>query len=132
MFATKEILAQIDKKARQLKEEILSMPDSEDFAGAVYYVSADGDDGNDGLSPENAWKTLAKVSSFDFCEGDAVRFRRGDVFRGCVKTRAGVKYCAFGEGKKPKLYGSEKNLADPALWELYDSEKNIWKKSQRR
>ncbi len=127
MFATKEILAQIDEKARRLKEEILSLPDSEDFAGRVYYVSADGDDGNDGRSPESAWKTLAKVSSFDFCEGDAVRFRRGDVFRGYVKTRAGVKYCAFGDGEKPKLYGSEKNLADPDLWELYDSEKNIWK-----
>ena len=127
MFATKEILNQIDEKARRLKEEILSLPDCEDFTGAVYYVSADGNDGNDGKSPESAWKTLAKVSSFDFCEGDTVRFRRGDVFRGCIKTRPGVKYCAFGNGEKPRLYGSEKNLADPALWEIYDSKKNIWK-----
>ena len=77
---TKDFLAQIDKKARQLKDEILSLPDSEDFTGAVYYVSADGNDGNDGKSSASAWKTLAKVSSFDLCEGDAVRFRRGDVF----------------------------------------------------
>ena len=127
MIATKEFLTEIDKIAESLKNEIHDLPDSEDFAGAVYYVSAEGDDENDGLSPESAWKTLAKVSSFDFCEGDAVRFRRGDVFRGCVKTRSGVKYCAFGEGEKPKLYGSEKNLANPDLWKIYDSEKNIWK-----
>lgn len=127
MFATKEILAQIEEKAENLKNKILSLPDSKNFEGNVYYVSAEGNDENDGLTPESAWKTLEKVSSFDFCAGDSVCFRRGDLFRGFVKTRAGVKYCAYGEGEKPKLYGSEKDLADPGLWELYDEDKNIWK-----
>ena len=127
MFATKEILAEIEAKAEDLKNKILSFPDSTDFAGAVYYVSADGNDSNDGLSPQNAWKTLEKVSSFDLQAGDVVRFCRGDTFRGCVKTRSGVKYCAYGEGDKPRLYGSERDLADPALWQIYDSDKNIWK-----
>ena len=38
MFATKEILNQIDKKARGLKEKIISMPDCEDFISAGFYV----------------------------------------------------------------------------------------------
>lgn len=31
--------------------------------GTVYYVSPDGDDANDGLSPETAWKSLGKINS---------------------------------------------------------------------
>jgi len=31
--------------------------------GKVYYISPDGDDSNDGLSPETAWKTLGKLNS---------------------------------------------------------------------
>jgi len=31
--------------------------------GTVYYVSPDGDDSNDGLSPETAWKSLGKINS---------------------------------------------------------------------
>lgn len=129
-IATKEFLAEIDALAEARKQEILNSTDSEDFSGAVYYVSADGDDENDGRSPATAWRTLSKVSSFEFSEGDAVRFRRGDVFRGFVKTQSGVKYCAFGAGEKPKFYGWKKDLADPSLWELYDSEKSIWKMTE--
>jgi len=31
------------------------------FTGSAYYVSIDGDDNNDGLTPETAWATLGKV-----------------------------------------------------------------------
>jgi len=125
------ITADIDRKANELKAKIMELPDRVDFSGTVYYVSTDGDDTNDGLSPLSAWKTLEKVSAFEFSAGDAVRFRRGDVFRGFVKTCPGVTYCAYGEGKKPCLYGWEKNLADPALWELFDEDKNIWKLKEK-
>ena len=127
MFTTKEFLTEIDRLAEARKREILDSPDGGEFSGNVYYVSAEGDDGNDGRSPSSAWKTLGKVSSFEFSEGDTVRFRRGDIFRGFVKTRSGVKYCAYGSGDKPKFYGWEKNLADPGLWELYDPAHHIWK-----
>lgn len=125
--ATKEFLGNLERMSEERARFIRDLPDSEDFGGAVYYVSADGDDENDGRSPSHPWKTLGKVSSFDFSAGDTVRFRRGDVFRGFVKTRSGVRYCAYGAGEKPRLYGWEKNLADPELWELYDAGKNIWK-----
>ena len=122
----KNILTEIEKLAEKRKNEILSLPDAKTSGGSVYYVSAAGNDENDGRSPDSAWKTLERVSSSDFSEGDEVRFRRGDTFRGFVKTRPSVKYCAYGEGEKPRLYGSEKNYADPDLWELYDGEKHIW------
>ena len=120
-------ISKIVSRSNDLEQEIRSLPDSMPAGIGVYYVSADGDDGNDGRSPATAWKTLDRVSSFDFAEGDEVRFRRGDTFRGFVKTRPSVKYCAYGDGEKPRLYGSEKNYADLALWEIYDSEKHIWK-----
>ena len=122
----KNILTEIEKLAEKRKNEILSLPDAKTSGGSVYYVSAAGNDENDGRSPDSAWKTLERVSSYDFSEGDEVRFRRGYTFRGFVKTRPSVKYCAYGEGEKPRLYGSEKNYADPDLWELYDGEKHIW------
>ena len=123
----KNILSEIEKLADKRKNEILTLPDAPTSGGCVYFVSADGDDGNDGRSEATPWKTLARVSSFDFSEGDEVRFRRGDIFRGFVKTRPSVKYCAYGVGEKPRLYGSEKDYADPNLWEVYDSEKHIWR-----
>ena len=32
----------------------------ETYTGNAYYVSADGDDNNDGLTPETAWQSVAK------------------------------------------------------------------------
>jgi hypothetical protein len=125
------IVADIDKKADELKKKIMALQDQEPLSGAVYYVSAAGNDANDGLSPNTPWKTLKKVSEFDFPANSTVRFRRGDTFRGFIKTRQSVKYCAYGEGEKPKLYGWEKNLADAKLWNLYDTDKNIWKLTEK-
>lgn len=127
----KNILSEIEKLAEKRKNEILTLPDAPTSGGCVYYVSADGDDENDGRSEATPWKTLSRVSSFEFAEGDEVRFRRGDVFRGFVKTRPSVKYCAYGVGEKPRLYGSEKDYADPDLWEIYDSEKHVWKLKEK-
>lgn len=130
MKATNEFLKSIDELAEKRKKEILYSPDKLDIKGNAYYVSNGGNDGNDGLSPEKAWATLDKVSNAELNEGDGVLFRRGDVFRGRVKTKSGVTYGAYGEGEKPKLYGWDKNLADPALWELYDENKHIWRMTE--
>ena len=124
-------ISKIVSRSNDLEQEIRSLPDSIPAGIGVYYVSADGDDGNDGRSPATAWKTLERVSSFNFAEGDEVRFRRGDTFRGFIKTRPSVKYCAYGKGEKPRLYGSEKNYADPELWEIYDADKHIWRLKEK-
>lgn len=54
----------------------------ESAAGAImdvrYVSSSLGDDRNDGRSPAQAWKTLAKVSAQTFGPGATIRLRRGD------------------------------------------------------
>ena len=60
----------------------------ETYTGTAYYVSNDGDDNNDGLTPETAWKTLNHVSRASGAwdapsimkPGDAIFLRRGDIF----------------------------------------------------
>ena len=45
---------------------------------ANYYVDAsNGNDNWDGLSPANAWETIAKVNSMSFQSGDFILFKRG-------------------------------------------------------
>ncbi len=53
---------------------------------ATYYVSATGNDANDGLAPNRAWRTPAKVGTFGwapgFQPGDSVLFEGGKTFTG--------------------------------------------------
>ena len=128
---TDEFLKKIDDTCARRKQEILEAEDDVKIVGAIYYVSADGDDANDGKSPVSAWKSLARVSAAELDAGDGVLFRRGDLFRGNVKTCPGVTYAAYGVGEKPKLYGWDKDLADPTLWTLYNAEKHIWKYNEK-
>lgn len=100
--------------------------------GKVFYVSLDGDDRNDGLSPESAIKSFTKLNSLQLNgtigAGDVVLFRRGDEWRTKFAAKAGVTYSAYGEGSKPILNGNEKgDAADPSLWTLVEGTSNVWK-----
>ena len=49
----------------------------------AYYVDAEfGDDDNDGISPERAWKTIAKVNETVFEPGDSILFKAGCSWEG--------------------------------------------------
>lgn len=109
-------LEDVDDRASKLKEEILNSKSCYESAGAVYYVSQSGSDANDGLSPRRAFKTLEKVNDCEFKPGDVVLFRRGDLWRGHIRTRDGVTYSAYGRGEKPKLYGSPFDAAVTGEW----------------
>ena len=118
---TNKIALDIDNQAQFLKDKILSSPDTVKISGVSYYVSNDGNDENDGRSPDRSWKTLERVSqATELCAGDGVFFRRGDVFRGTVDATPYVTYSSYGVGEKPKIYSWDEDLAAPALWELYD------------
>lgn len=77
----------------------------------TYYVSAAGDDGNDGLTPATAWQTLAQVndpSPAVYQAGDIIAFRRGDTFNDAILTpptsgtaAERIKFAAYGSGADP-------------------------------
>ena len=105
---------EIERRARELRKKIAeAKPEYAPIKGTTYYVSADGDDNNDGLSPETAWKTLdGPDNNFDNIKsGDAILFRCGDIFSATyprpygLKMTPGVTYSSFGEGPKPELRG---------------------------
>ncbi|MBQ3201169.1 MAG: hypothetical protein IJB22_04520, partial [Clostridia bacterium] len=123
----------------------------ETYTGTAYYVSNDGDDNNDGLTPETAWRTLKKVAEVNGFWGDApllkagdiVFFRRGDVFRmneigwdpyladeAALHLKVdGVTYSAYGEGEKPIFTESTENGSGAEKWNLVyedDTGKKIW------
>jgi len=130
-FDRERILEQIEEMAAARREEIRNSADCIEVKGSRFYVSNDGCDANNGLSPEKAWRTLGRVSDAELEHGDGVFFRRGDIFRGNVMTKPGVTYAAYGEGQKPRLYGWDKDLADASLWKLVDSVHNIWKMADK-
>lgn len=126
--ATKEFLQAQEELYAKRRDEILEAKDELKITGTAYYVSNDGDDSNDGTSPEKAWKTVDRVNGTWLLPGDGVFFKRGDLWRAArVKTKSGVTYGAYGEGEKPRFYGWIENLASPELWEQADEQHNIWK-----
>lgn len=125
-IASPTFLKELDETAEKRRRAILRTTDELDVQGQRYYVSAEGDDANDGRSPEAAWKSLKRANEAELLPGDGVLFRRGDVFRGQLHTKSGVSYGAYGSGEKPRLYAWDWNLADPSLWELWDESHSIW------
>ena len=71
-----------------------------------YYISAAGNDANDGLTTSTPWKTINKVNSFSFSSSDYILFRRGDTFYGGIVVKnANLNYDAYGTGAKPVITG---------------------------
>ena len=131
-IATKDFLEQHEKACEAQKARIRNASDNLVITGKTYYVSADGNDENDGLSPETSWQTLQRANTAELNEGDGVLFRRGDLFRGGLgRKRNGITFGAYGKGKKPTFYGWQKDLADPALWVEVDAEHHIWRMTEK-
>ena len=118
----------VDEEAEKLRTEILNAKDSISVKGKTYYISPNGDDINDGLSPENAFRSLDVLNWLRLSDGDAILLERGSVFRLTqpILAVSGVTYGAYGEGAKPCIYGSPQNYADGSLWSPSRKE-NVWK-----
>ncbi len=117
-----------DNEAEALKNKILSAKDTIKDRKNVYYVSENGDDSNDGLSPEKAIKSFKRLAEITLSEGDAILFERGSVFRQeeMLWIRSDdICIGAYGEGEKPLVLGSVRDYADPAIWEKTEEE-NVW------
>ena len=118
--------ASILKKADERRKAILNSKTNVTIKGTSFYVSNSGNDNNDGRSPSTAWATLEKVNNADLKAGDGVFFQRGGLWRGLIKCKDNVTYSAYGEGNKPKIFGSPENGASPDKWKLLEGTKNIW------
>ena len=122
------VMASIEKYAEKRRGEIRGTKTDIKATGISYYVSENGDDKNDGTSPEKPWKTLDMVNSASLYDGDAVFFERGGVFRGQLRTKRGVTYSAYGENdgdaikEKPQILGSLRNYAESPFWDKTEQE----------
>ncbi|MBC5687981.1 DUF5011 domain-containing protein [Mediterraneibacter sp. NSJ-55] len=73
--------------------------------GRTFYVSAEGNDENDGRTEDTAWATLERVNEEVFRPGDKILFRRGDTFEGGMKPQgsgiegAPIQIDAYGEAE---------------------------------
>ena len=75
---------------------------------ATYYIKNAGNDSASGLTDVEAWKTIKKVNSFAFSDGDTVCFKRGDRFDDVTLYNPGVDNFTvkdFGTGSKPHIDG---------------------------
>lgn len=127
----------VDTIAEQMKKDVLGTPNTADLygdrmTGKTYYISEkNGNDENDGLSPETAVKTIAGLNAkVRFPKkGTSYLFERGGTYRGQITaSAAGLTIGCYGDTTQPKplLMQSRRNYADPDLWEETAWE-NVWK-----
>ena len=102
--------------------------------GSIYYVSTEGDNSNDGLTPETAWQTVSRVreafTNKEITDGSTVLFRRGDTFSGNFGVSANdILIGSYGNENLPKpiLQASVFDGSYNGAWEEVDE--NIYKYS---
>jgi hypothetical protein len=101
---------------------------------AEYYIdSLTGDDANSGISPGQAWKTLAKVNATTFHPGDRILFKSGSAWTGQLWPKGSgavdqpIVVDKYGGDAKPVINGS--GMAEDAVllknqeyWEINNLE----------
>ncbi len=104
--------------ADTMRQNILNTANTQELyqiSGNTYYISED--------------MQICEIPQ-NLKSGDAVLFERGGLWRVGWKEDLiipeGVIFGAYGEGEKPKLYGSVYNYADRSLWEKCGN--NLWKR----
>lgn len=112
------LLKIVNEKSEKLKNEILNDTTMLECNNNAYYVSNNGDDSADGKTPDTAWKTLKKASEYEYSFGDVIYLERGSIFRDYLVLKTnGLSVSAYGNGDKPKIYGSKRNYNDFSDWE---------------
>lgn len=110
-----------EKEATALREKIVNAPNTplpSSVTGTVYHVSYDGlgnSTYSEGTEKNPYSYAQFRNGTFKPQQGDAVLFKRGNIFRGVFSARSGVFYGAYGTGNKPQILGSAQNYAK-ARW----------------
>ena len=85
-------------------------------ASKTYHLDTKtGNDNNDGLTAETAWKTLKNVRTTDFQPGDSVLFKRGEHFRGRLEISA------QGAAGKPVVFGTYGDAKEKPIFTAVDN-----------
>lgn len=124
-LAARNYLTQLAARTSAWRQRIVETKSEYAATGAIWYVSSAGSDANDGATPETAIASCARLDKLPVKAGDAVLFRRGDLFRGTITAREGVTYSAYGTGAKPVICGSRRNYARTELWQETGIS-NVW------
>jgi hypothetical protein len=99
----------------------------------AFYVDAlNGNDENNGLDGEHAWKTLDKVNTHTFKAGDQIFLKRGQEYKGALQLKGSgkpdnpIRISALGVGRRPVINAGEHEsaiqLLDEQYWEISDIE----------
>ena len=114
---TQKAIRKMITKLQNAQEELISI--NEPTGDVAYYVDAEnGNDDNNGTSPETAWKTLTKASSIrKLTAGGKILLKAGCTWNGeqlLVKNAEGtaenpVVIGSYGEGAKPVINGNGAN-----------------------
>lgn len=116
-----------EKNAISVRQSIVNAKDALNVSGTKYYFSSNGNDLNDGKSPQTALKSPSRITRLSLKAGDAVLFERGSIFRldEGISLQSGVSYGAYGSGNKPEFWFSIKNYGGSNLW-TKTSTANVW------
>ena len=81
-------------------------------AQTKYYLSAAGNDANNGNTAATAWQSIAKLNTATYQPGDTVFFRAGDTFAGAINVyQSGsptgrIVFTSYGAGAQPIISGT--------------------------
>jgi hypothetical protein len=89
---------------QQLSDSLASIPNA---TPQNFYVAVSGNDNNDGLTPQTAWQSIAKVNAQVLEPGNKVLFKGGDTFTGSViltpsesgTANAPIEFGSYGGGR---------------------------------
>jgi len=101
---------------------------------AHYLDCAAGADAADSLTPQTAWRTVAKASAYTYHPGDSLLLHRGSRCEGMLEphgsgtTEASIHLGAYGHGALPVIAGGSQpagvQLHNQQYWEM-----RIWRSS---
>ncbi len=103
-------------------------PSIETVSQTYYVDNTNGNDNNNGLSENTAWKNLSKVSSITYNPGDKILFKSGGSWQGKLELKGSgtpelpILVDKYGEGNKPVISGGISaniiSLTNVENWEI--------------
>ena len=114
------------------KSEDVVVLEDDIIRSARYFDASNGNDTNDGMSPETAWKDLDTLNSLVWGPGAEILLKSGESWtaqlslKGSGSTEKPIQFSNYGEGSMPLINGPGNNftikLENQEYWELSNLE----------